>query len=157
MARAVSSNPDAYVYLAESIRAWPDQAGAGRADRLPTGWSGVAWRNLTGGIVALHRATRVVVLPCAGICPVCLRKLGGIAVRGDRRRLRTSDGDAAELIAELRNLAGDDPAGDARSWRRSSAALDRVAGGALRDELPEAIRRDTEHVVGPGRPEAPTR
>ena len=26
VARAVSSNPDAYVYLAESIRAWPDQA-----------------------------------------------------------------------------------------------------------------------------------
>ncbi len=26
IARAVSSNPDAYVYLAESIRAWPDQA-----------------------------------------------------------------------------------------------------------------------------------
>ena len=32
-AHGVSSNPDAYVYLAESIRAWPDQAGAGRADR----------------------------------------------------------------------------------------------------------------------------
>ena len=27
IARAVSSAPDAYVYLAESIRAWPDQAG----------------------------------------------------------------------------------------------------------------------------------
>src|SRR3954451_24875218 len=27
VARAVSSNPDAYVYLAESIRAWPDQEG----------------------------------------------------------------------------------------------------------------------------------
>ena len=26
IARAVSSNPEAYVYLAESIRAWPDQA-----------------------------------------------------------------------------------------------------------------------------------
>ncbi len=26
IARAVSSSPDAYVYLAESIRAWPDQA-----------------------------------------------------------------------------------------------------------------------------------
>ncbi len=26
VARAVSSSPDAYVYLAESIRAWPDQA-----------------------------------------------------------------------------------------------------------------------------------
>ena len=27
VARAVSSNPEAYVYLAESIRAWPDQRG----------------------------------------------------------------------------------------------------------------------------------
>ncbi|MEV7424785.1 MULTISPECIES: demethylmenaquinone methyltransferase [unclassified Streptomyces] len=56
-ARAVSSNPDAYVYLAESIRAWPDQPGL--AARLQgAGWSKVAWRNLTGGIVALHRGVR---------------------------------------------------------------------------------------------------
>ena len=51
------SEPDAYVYLAESIRAWPDQpALAGRL--LGAGWDRVAWRNLTFGIVALHRATR---------------------------------------------------------------------------------------------------
>ncbi|MFB7271450.1 MULTISPECIES: demethylmenaquinone methyltransferase [unclassified Streptomyces] len=56
-ARAVSSNPDAYVYLAESIRAWPDQPAL--AARLQAaGWSKVAWRNLTGGIVALHRGVR---------------------------------------------------------------------------------------------------
>ncbi|MDI3407592.1 demethylmenaquinone methyltransferase [Streptomyces cavernicola] len=54
VARAVSSNPDAYVYLAESIREWPDQPAL--ASRLQSaGWSEVAWRNLTGGIVALHR------------------------------------------------------------------------------------------------------
>ncbi len=57
VARAVASNPDAYVYLAESIRAWPDQAGLGRTIAT-TGWSDVGWRNLSGGIVALHRATR---------------------------------------------------------------------------------------------------
>ncbi len=57
VAQAVSSNPDAYVYLAESIRAWPDQAVlAGQIARA--GWSAVRWRNLTGGIVALHAATR---------------------------------------------------------------------------------------------------
>jgi demethylmenaquinone methyltransferase / 2-methoxy-6-polyprenyl-1,4-benzoquinol methylase len=57
VARAVSSNPDAYVYLAESIRAWPDQAGlAGKLTNA--GWSDVAFRNLSGGIVALHRAIR---------------------------------------------------------------------------------------------------
>ncbi|MGE2714247.1 demethylmenaquinone methyltransferase [Mycolicibacterium litorale] len=57
MARAVASNPDAYVYLAESIRAWPDQAGL--AQRIAdAGWSQVRWRNLTGGIVALHAAVK---------------------------------------------------------------------------------------------------
>lgn len=54
VATAVSSNPDAYVYLAESIRAWPDQP-ALAAKLQQAGWSKVAWRNLTGGIVALHR------------------------------------------------------------------------------------------------------
>ncbi len=54
LARAASSNPEAYVYLAESIRAWPDQpALAGRL--TAAGWADVEWRNLTGGIVALHR------------------------------------------------------------------------------------------------------
>jgi demethylmenaquinone methyltransferase/2-methoxy-6-polyprenyl-1,4-benzoquinol methylase len=52
----VSSNPDAYVYLAESIRAWPAQS-ALAAMLTEAGWSHVEWRNLTGGIVALHRAT----------------------------------------------------------------------------------------------------
>ena len=58
IARRTSSNPDAYVYLAESIRAWPDQkALAMRIEHA--GFENVAWRNLTGGIVALHRAFRV--------------------------------------------------------------------------------------------------
>lgn len=57
VARSVSSNPDAYVYLAESIRAWPDQAAL--ATRIAgAGWSQVAYRNLSGGIVALHRAVK---------------------------------------------------------------------------------------------------
>ena len=57
IARAVSSNPDAYVYLVESIRAWPDQpALAGRLQAA--GWSDVGWRDLTGGVVALHRGRK---------------------------------------------------------------------------------------------------
>lgn len=57
IARKVSSNPDAYVYLAESIRAWPaqDELASWLSD---SGWSDVEYRNLTGGIVALHRATK---------------------------------------------------------------------------------------------------
>ncbi|MFI6980513.1 demethylmenaquinone methyltransferase [Embleya sp. NPDC050154] len=57
VATAVSSNPDAYVYLAESIRAWPDQAGLA-ALIGGAGWVNPAWRNLTGGVVALHRGFR---------------------------------------------------------------------------------------------------
>ena len=56
ISRAVSSSPDAYVYLAESIRAWPDQQELARLI-VDAGWSDVAFRNLSGGIVALHRAT----------------------------------------------------------------------------------------------------
>jgi demethylmenaquinone methyltransferase / 2-methoxy-6-polyprenyl-1,4-benzoquinol methylase len=57
VARRVSSNPDAYVYLAESIQVWPTQERlAGMVAQA--GWRNVAWRNLTGGIVALHRAVR---------------------------------------------------------------------------------------------------
>ncbi len=57
VAQRVSSDPAAYVYLAESIRAWPAQADLA-ADLAVAGWSEVAWRDLTGGIVALHRAVR---------------------------------------------------------------------------------------------------
>lgn len=51
----LSSNAVAYDYLVESIRAWPAQAELG--DLLSqAGWKAVGWRNLAGGIVALHRA-----------------------------------------------------------------------------------------------------
>ena len=55
IARLVSSNPVAYEYLAESIQAWPDQPALATMI-AGAGWSGVEWRNLSGGIVALHRA-----------------------------------------------------------------------------------------------------
>jgi demethylmenaquinone methyltransferase/2-methoxy-6-polyprenyl-1,4-benzoquinol methylase len=56
VARAVSSSPDAYVYLAESIRAWPDQPHLA-ALIADAGWAHVEWHDLSGGIVSLHRAT----------------------------------------------------------------------------------------------------
>jgi demethylmenaquinone methyltransferase/2-methoxy-6-polyprenyl-1,4-benzoquinol methylase len=52
-----SSNPESYVYLAESIRAWPAQAELARVIAV-AGWERIAWRNLSGGIVAVHRAVR---------------------------------------------------------------------------------------------------
>ncbi|HIV58917.1 MAG TPA: demethylmenaquinone methyltransferase [Candidatus Stackebrandtia faecavium] len=54
LAKALSSNPDAYVYLAESVRAWPDQAAFARWVQ-DAGFAKVAWRNFAGGAVALHR------------------------------------------------------------------------------------------------------
>jgi demethylmenaquinone methyltransferase/2-methoxy-6-polyprenyl-1,4-benzoquinol methylase len=56
VARRVSSNPDSYVYLAESIQAWPSQRDLALTIQ-GSGWHDVAWRNLSGGIVALHRAS----------------------------------------------------------------------------------------------------
>lgn len=57
VADAVSSNPQAYRYLGESIRAWPAQPDL--AARIASaGWGSVAWRDLVGGAVALHRASR---------------------------------------------------------------------------------------------------
>jgi len=57
LARAVSSSADSYVYLAESIRAWPGQADLAGLLRA-AGWTNVGWRDLTGGIVALHYGDR---------------------------------------------------------------------------------------------------
>ena len=53
IARKTSSNPDAYIYLAESIRAWPDQKGLAAAMEK-AGWGQISWKNLTGGVVAVH-------------------------------------------------------------------------------------------------------
>lgn len=55
VATKVSSSPAAYVYLAESIRAWPDQFALGDLIR-DAGFSGVRWENMTGGIAAIHSA-----------------------------------------------------------------------------------------------------
>ena len=55
IARFVSSNTPAYAYLSESISVWPNQRELG-ALLLRNGWSRVSYHNLSGGIVALHRA-----------------------------------------------------------------------------------------------------
>ena len=53
IAKWTSSNPSAYQYLAESIRAWPNQE-ALAAKMSANGWSSASWVNLTGGVVAVH-------------------------------------------------------------------------------------------------------
>ena len=57
VARAFASDAAAYGYLSESILAWPGQEDLARLIQ-EAGWRGVAYRNLTGGIVAIHRAVR---------------------------------------------------------------------------------------------------
>ena len=57
VANRISANPGAYQYLAESIKDWPPQPElAGRIQAA--GWYRVRWRNLSGGIVAIHVARR---------------------------------------------------------------------------------------------------
>lgn len=57
IAKPIGSNAESYVYLAESIQAWPDQQGMA-ANLQRAGWDDVEWRDLTGGIVALHRGRK---------------------------------------------------------------------------------------------------
>ena len=57
VARKVSSNPGAYIYLAESIIAWPNQADL--AGLMKTaGFEKIHWKNLTFGIVAVHTGSK---------------------------------------------------------------------------------------------------
>ena len=73
---AASSNPEAYRYLFDSIQDWPDQATLSSWLRS-AGFTRVAHRNLTTGVVALHRG----------------RKPLGAAIRATaaQRRARTAD------------------------------------------------------------------
>jgi demethylmenaquinone methyltransferase / 2-methoxy-6-polyprenyl-1,4-benzoquinol methylase len=58
IARRVARNPEAYEYLADSIRDWPGQREL--ADLIRSaGWSSVRWRDLTAGVVAVHVARRL--------------------------------------------------------------------------------------------------
>lgn len=63
VAGRVSSNPDAYAYLAESIKDWPDQVELSRWLHA-AGWSAVRWRNLSFGIVAVHSGVKGGVHDC---------------------------------------------------------------------------------------------
>ena len=57
IAGAASSNPEAYRYLFDSIREWPRQAVLAQWLRV-AGFTGVGYRNLSWGVVALHRGRK---------------------------------------------------------------------------------------------------
>jgi demethylmenaquinone methyltransferase/2-methoxy-6-polyprenyl-1,4-benzoquinol methylase len=54
VATVASSDAEAYTYLRESIQQWPDQGTLSQWIR-GVGFTRVAYRNLTAGVVALHR------------------------------------------------------------------------------------------------------
>lgn len=57
IAGAASSNPEAYRYLFDSIRDWPDQSVLSQWLRT-AGFERVGYRNLSWGVVALHRGRK---------------------------------------------------------------------------------------------------
>lgn len=57
IAKLSSSHTDAYTYLADSIEAWPNQPTLSEWIKK-VGFEKVAYRNLTAGVVALHRGTK---------------------------------------------------------------------------------------------------
>ncbi|GAA2235969.1 demethylmenaquinone methyltransferase [Rarobacter faecitabidus] len=57
VAGAVTGKTDSYTYLSDTIESWPNQVDLGRM-LLRAGWQKVAYRNLAGGIVAVHRGQR---------------------------------------------------------------------------------------------------
>jgi demethylmenaquinone methyltransferase / 2-methoxy-6-polyprenyl-1,4-benzoquinol methylase len=72
VARRVSGNAEAYDYLTESIRDWPAQREL--AARIgAAGWSAVRWRDLTLGVVAIHKALR----PAVAADPPAAPRAGG--------------------------------------------------------------------------------
>ena len=58
MGRLVANDADSYRYLAESIRKHPDQA-ALKTMLEQVGFASVGVRNLSAGIVAMHRGYRI--------------------------------------------------------------------------------------------------
>ena len=104
VAKRVASNAEAYRYLTESILGWPDQESLARAiDRA--GWSNVEWRDLTGGIVAMHRAIN----PGDDGSPDTAPD-GGDTASETVTAAGESSGSAGEPVSEL----ADEPAGERR-------------------------------------------
>lgn len=105
LARLSSSNPAAYEYLMDSIQAWPDQPTL--ADWLrEAGFEGVQYRNLTAGIVALHRGRKPVRAAVAG--------KAGVAAEAAKSRAEkpAAVADGGEKVAAGRKPATAKPAGE---------------------------------------------
>jgi hypothetical protein len=110
-----------------------------------------AHKSDNGDPPAVTRATAVppAVTRATGDPPAVTRATGDPPAVTSATAVAPLEGtDAAELVAQIRHLAGADPAGVQRVVADVLSALDRAAGGALRDQLPEGLSLGT----GPGRP-----
>ena len=58
LGRAVAGDEASYRYLAESIRKHPNQETL-KEMMVAAGFERVSWRNLSGGVVAIHSGYRV--------------------------------------------------------------------------------------------------
>ena len=68
-----ASDSDSYQYLAESIRMHPDQESLKNMVEQ-AGFSNCDYHNMTGGIVALHRGSRLVIFNFSSPPPLKRRK-----------------------------------------------------------------------------------
>lgn len=123
LARRLSANPEAYSYLAESIGNWPGRAELAETIR-DAGWTGIRWRALSFGMVALHQARN----PAEG-------NDSAADPRVERRVAEARAGRRTEDVPAERGGAGAPDnqglAGGARDRRRAAGAPDnRRAGGA---------------------------
>lgn len=88
IAKLSSSNPAAYRYLGESIAAWPEQQVLSQWLR-GVGFTVVAYRNLTAGIVALHRGRK----------PMTGAVRASAARRAEARRAHQTTGEQPDVVA----------------------------------------------------------
>ncbi len=112
--RVASSDPAAYGYLRDSIRAWPDQSTLSQWIR-GVGFTRVAHRDLTFGVVALHRGRK----PSDPVVRASAARRSAARRAASRRASTTS--------TEARSAASPPPSPSAPSGTLASAADDRSA------------------------------
>lgn len=149
LARLASSNPAAYEYLMESIEAWPSQPALATWLR-DAGFERVAWRNLTAGIVALHRGWKPAAAELAATEPAPARPevaMRPVARGSEVGKLEVGKAAAGGLAAGGRETA-EAEAGGLETGKPEAAETDKPEAGEA-----EASKAETGE-AGAGEAEA---